>query len=1124
MLRYIEASSAAQRLDAAYSFLADRGPATEVLLIGVQRDAVDDVCRALTHGSRATFGLHRFTLLQYAARAASSRLASRGLAPGTPLGTEAVAARAIFEAARAGALHYFAPMVGCPGFPRALAATLGELRQARVGPESLERLGTAGRDLAVLLREHVSQLEHARVADRAMLLLEAEEALRAREPQTLAGLPVLLIDVALRTQAEQVLVRRLVETAPSALATIPSGDLATRSFISRLGEPIGSTSSAQHRSAQHQGGLARVRERLFAEISFPAPEQQNDEVQLFSAPGEGREAIEVARRILAEARRGVPLDEMAVVVRLPETYWGLLEHAFQRAGIRAWFSRGTRRPDPTGRAFLALLACAAEGLSARRFAEYLSLGQVPVLDPDGTPPETPPPWVPPIEETLTPGQLSLFDVLDSSTTGEAAPYRERKRGQPSFSGTDAAENEDSSRFPDKEPSEWAGTLRAPRHWEALIVESSVIGGADRWERRLRGLGEELELRLSEEMANEGDSPRAAALRRDRAHLDALQRFALPIIRALAAWPEQARWGEWLPRLEALAPRVLRHPLRVLEVLAELRPMAAVGPVSLDEVRAVLLPHLAALDREPPSRRYGRVFVCTPAQLRSRSFRILFVMGLAERIFPHKPRQDPLLLDSVRHRLDARLETQDDRVQGERLLLQLSVGAARERLYVSYPRLDLAQSRPRVPSFYALDLVRALTGQVPDYEQLERDIAQTSAAWLVWPAPDEPAIAIDEAEHDLAVLRPLLKPGHSALRGRASYLLRLNPWLAESLRMRWARWKRPWSRYDGLVAPSDTVRTLLAAERLGARPYSTSALQRFSACPYQFLLGAIHRFEPFHVPQPLERLDPLTRGALFHEVQRDVLRRLKARDLMPLSDAAADTARDVLDQTLDEVAHRYRDRLAPAIARVWQDEVEHLRLDLRTWLAMLVDSAATWEPSYFELSFGLPLDRAHDPASIREAVSVDGRFSIRGAVDLIERRVGRPGLRVTDHKTGKSPSSTWLVVGGGATLQPVIYGMVIEHVLQQPVLESRLFFATAQGGFSTHALTLTDDVRRAGIEVLDIIDRAVERGCFPAAPREKACRWCDFRPVCGPSEEQRFRRKDRSDASAVGDLLELRRMK
>ena len=91
-------------------------------------------------------------------------------------------------------------------------------------------------------------------------------------------------------------------------------------------------------------------------------------LSFFSAPGEGREAVEIARRILREARAGVRFDEMAVLVRSPQHYVGLIEHALRRAKVPAWFSRGTRRPLTAGRAFLALLACAAEQLSASRFA------------------------------------------------------------------------------------------------------------------------------------------------------------------------------------------------------------------------------------------------------------------------------------------------------------------------------------------------------------------------------------------------------------------------------------------------------------------------------------------------------------------------------------------------------------------------------------------------------------------------------------------------------------------------------------------------------------------------------------------------------------------------------------
>ena len=53
--------------------------------------------------------------------------------------------------------------------------------------------------------------------------------------------------------------------------------------------------------------------------------------------------------------------------------------------------------------FLALLACAAQGLSAARFAEYLSIGEVPDATERGSPPDAAPGadrWVPPDDELL----------------------------------------------------------------------------------------------------------------------------------------------------------------------------------------------------------------------------------------------------------------------------------------------------------------------------------------------------------------------------------------------------------------------------------------------------------------------------------------------------------------------------------------------------------------------------------------------------------------------------------------------------------------------------------------------------------------------------------------------------
>src|SRR5262249_48714037 len=187
---------------------------------------------------------------------------------------------------------------------------------------------------------------------------------------------------------------------------------------------------------------------------------------------------------------------------------------------------------------------------------------------------------------------------------------------------------------------------------------------------------------------------------------------------------------------------------------------------------------------------------------------------------------------------------------------------------------------------------------------------------------------------------------------------------------------------------EDTKQALSDQRLTARPYSVSALQRFSACPYQFLLGSIYRLEPLEQPAPLERLDPLTKGALFHEIQRDVLRDLKAAQLIPLSVSDLARAFQLLDRAVADAAARYHDKLAPAIERVWQDEIESLRGDLRMWLSRWMDVEEGWEPLHFEFSFGMPLDSDHDPASVRDPVvltSADGRqFRLRGAVDLIER--------------------------------------------------------------------------------------------------------------------------------------------
>ena len=1083
----LQSGSAAVRLREARRFLEQFEPGAEVLLLGASRGSVDDLARAISLAKGASFGLHRLSFTQLAARLAVLELAARERTPTTILGHEAVATRASFEAGNDNALEYFSPVSHTPGFPKALARTLLDLRLAAVGGGDLVRLPRSGGDLAALLDRVDILLNEAGASDRASLFETATRALNS--PVTSwTTMPLLLLDAPFESEIEAQFLWALIQQSPQVLITVPAGDASAASQLEKRGVRFQTIEDAQESDLTH---LAR---HLFSKE--PPPERtRTGELVWFSAPGEGRECVEIARRILKEAGRSVRFDEMAIVIRSTQQYVGLLEHALSRAGVPAYFDRGTRRPDPTGRAFLAVLSCAIENFSAKRFAEYLSLAQVPSLDDSGKAPAGSG------NLTWVASRDDVFGVLS-----ERAPEETDNR--------DSEDDQQPAKI-DSDQAVIAGTLRAPWKWESLLVESAVIGGSDRWARRLNGLAAEYDLKIRELASEQPDSPRIARLERERQNLAHLRGFVLPLIEAMSAWPKDATWGDWLERLEAFAPQVLRRPEFVLRVLADLRPMAAVGPVTLAEVRDVLADRLAALEVEPPAHRYGRVFVCSPDQVRGRAFRVAFVPGLAERLFPQKLHEDPLLLDDLRREIAADLALQDDRAEHERLLLRLAVGAATERLCVSFPRIETAEARARVPSFYALELMRAVTGRIPDHRQLELEASEEANASLAWPAPARPEDAIDDFEHDLSVLRLLMR-SEGDVKGQAHYMLRLNDCVRRSASERWARARPAWSHYDGLVRVTEATKPFLRSQRLTARPYSVTALQNYAYCPYRFLLSALYRLQPLEEPEPLERMDPLTKGSLFHEVLAEFFRALQQQK-MALGTTTMDRLLEVLDTTLTRVAASYAELLAPAVERVWQDEIADIRTDLHIWARDLADSVG-WEPWLFEFGFGLPELPGRDPNSRREPVTIDSRFILRGAIDLIERKPGTKILRVTDYKTSRNRSERGAIIGHGQQLQPVIYSLVVEAATGCRVESARFSYCTTAGGFTQHNVPINEQTRDMGIEALEIIDRAVERGMLPPAPAEKACGFCDFLPVCGPNQERRARRKSREQ---IADLLELR---
>ena len=207
-------------------------------------------------------------------------------------------------------------------FRSALARTLAELRQARIAPSSIAG-GPANDDIAALLERATAERQRASAVDYATMI---ETATRAVEEGTdaVAGRHLVLLDPVVSTDAESAFIRALVARSATAIVTVASGDKNTIAALG-LAQPPHDASASR--------ALDRLQAYLFSDAAPPSG-GTDDSVSLFSAPGEGREAVEIARRVMAEAARGVPFDDMAILLRAPQTYLSVLEHALDRAGIR----------------------------------------------------------------------------------------------------------------------------------------------------------------------------------------------------------------------------------------------------------------------------------------------------------------------------------------------------------------------------------------------------------------------------------------------------------------------------------------------------------------------------------------------------------------------------------------------------------------------------------------------------------------------------------------------------------------------------------------------------------------------------------------------------------------------
>lgn len=1007
------------------------------------------------------------------ARLAADLITQSGRAP-LPLLTgfarERLVRRLVAAHSEAG-LAYFGPVSRRPHFARALAATLADLRQARVDPAVdwavLASGHDAGRpvsagvpatpalakaaDLQHLYAAYCKELRHRGLADDADLFVEAALAVRR-------GSAILLYGIYDLNVAQETLVAGLLAAGADLFVPVSRSSAGEGVVALAVGRSVGLV-ERQREASPVKSDLDRL--AALWQSPQPSPPEPlqfagDGSLQVVSVADQRSEAREATRAVLAAAAAGAALWDCAVVV----PHSGEVERlatALRAAGLRV----ACRRPERSVGSRLVLRLC------------------------DCLAPEAGAPFA----------RRAVVDLL------RAGPLRDSQ-----------------------------ATPREMALWLDESRRAGIISGVAEWNDRLGRRRRGLERRLSEYLAGpvkvhaepgslssdddeEGEMLELVRLR--LAAVSGLEAAVETLARACAGLPDRADWNVWAAALSDLAAAVFATPAAavVSDVVGRLQALSVLDEeVERKDVAAALREQLAAAT--VAEGRVGRdgVAVLTPVDLRGLRFRAVVFTGLAADGFPVRGRPDPLCGDSERRRLSEALGTRlplaETRDAESLVLFALACEAAREQLTLLAPRSDAATGRPRLPSRFLLRLASLAAGHPVGLDEYMSGLPLALVWRHVGAGPSytdrSTTIWLDAPERDSAALVALCERGGgkaasdylaAVLADRATTLRRLGQWQA-------ARSFAP-GAWDGLLG--EAGRAALQARHPFTAEMHPTGLERYIGCPFAFFLRDVIGLEAPEEPDESLEMDARELGILVHEILQ------RAYTAVMTSDLDLDAALREVTAAWQVCGAQAEERGVTGAPFSWHVRRAMLLHDLHECVRRDPIFAGDGRPVGIEWRFGEGVSR---PVSL--TVSAGRRVRFAGRLDRVDRTLS--GARIIDYKTGKGDTEQKRLKKGLSVQLPVYQLAVRQNGGDQYGEVACLYrFVTRRGDFRD--LPLSEDEAASGRRLSDLVSavvRLVDGGVFARSPAA-GCEFCEVAYACGVSAWTRARKRGHETLQSLVSL-------
>ena len=414
---------------------------------------------------------------------------------------------------------------------------------------------------------------------------------------------------------------------------------------------------------------------------------------------------------------------------------------------------------------------------------------------------------------------------------------------------------------------------SPSLWDAISTQAGIVEEEKEWEERLKRLKQSWKERI--EVASGEDEERREISQENLVGLDRLVEFIKKLSRSLQKVKASTSWdGQVKGLIEAFESFVEQsdESLLIEQAIRRLSDLDATGiPPSQADFTGLVKEILE--EGILPAGRFQRngPTVANLMAARGVPFRMVILPGVVEKSFPPPIRQDAILLDQERKVLNFALSGKETvplpfkaegRLDEERLLFRLATGAAKEKLVLSFPRIEIGTGRERLPSSFSLAVVKAMAGKSVNFQEFEKfqGFRRLSLSEV---GVGDPEKALDEVEYDLSIAqREIGKKREEAM----LYLKEVSPFFGMGLRLESSRWERDtFSPFEGIVSSEESCKILKESHSISKRSVSPTRLQNYASCPYQYFLKVVLEIEPLIEPEQVSRISPLDKGSLIHRI-------------------------------------------------------------------------------------------------------------------------------------------------------------------------------------------------------------------------------------------------------------------